>query len=97
MARYYAYRLTKQWIEAVEKANDSIYDLAERCLARKSWHRRWPGGSRQERFMSTMASGMSERLFGGYKQSGLGREGGVEGFEEFLEVKSIYTPRGERR
>jgi aldehyde dehydrogenase (NAD+) len=30
--------------------------------------------------------------FGGYKQSGVGREMGVEGFEEFLETKSIATP-----
>lgn len=29
--------------------------------------------------------------FGGYKKSGIGREGGVEGFEEFLEIKSIYN------
>ena len=27
--------------------------------------------------------------FGGYKQSGLGRELGVHGMEEFLEIKSI--------
>jgi betaine-aldehyde dehydrogenase len=27
--------------------------------------------------------------FGGYKQSGIGREAGVLGFEEFLEIKSI--------
>ena len=27
--------------------------------------------------------------FGGYKQSGLGREMGVAGFEEYLEIKSI--------
>ncbi|HBX73414.1 MAG TPA: hypothetical protein DEG86_10550, partial [Halieaceae bacterium] len=27
--------------------------------------------------------------FGGYKQSGLGREMGREGFEEYLETKTI--------
>ena len=27
--------------------------------------------------------------FGGYKQSGNGREGGVFGLEEFLEVKAV--------
>jgi betaine-aldehyde dehydrogenase len=27
--------------------------------------------------------------FGGYKQSGNGREAGVYGFEEFLEIKSL--------
>ena len=30
--------------------------------------------------------------FGGYKQSGLGRENGVQGFEEFLETKSVGFP-----
>ena len=30
-----------------------------------------------------------DRPFGGYKQSGLGRENGEAGFEEFLETKAI--------
>ena len=29
--------------------------------------------------------------FGGYKQSGLGREMGLAGFEEYLETKAIAT------
>ena len=35
--------------------------------------------------------------FGGYKQSGNGREWGLHGFEEFLEVKSIlgHNPKPE--
>jgi aldehyde dehydrogenase (NAD+) len=30
--------------------------------------------------------------FGGYKQSGLGRENGTQGFEEFLETKTVGMP-----
>ena len=30
--------------------------------------------------------------FGGYKQSGIGREMGVAGFEEYLEIKSLAEP-----
>ena len=29
--------------------------------------------------------------FGGYKQSGIGREMGLAGFEEYLEIKGIAT------
>jgi aldehyde dehydrogenase (NAD+) len=32
--------------------------------------------------------------FGGYKQSGIGRENGLQGFEEYLEVKAIGLPGG---
>jgi aldehyde dehydrogenase (NAD+) len=30
--------------------------------------------------------------FGGYRQSGVGRESGVAGFEEYLEIKSLAEP-----
>ena len=33
--------------------------------------------------------------FGGYKQSGIGREHGLEGFEEYLQTKSIGIPATE--
>ncbi|MEM9173309.1 MAG: aldehyde dehydrogenase family protein [Pseudomonadota bacterium] len=36
------------------------------------------------------ASGNYTGAFGGYKKSGLGREWGVFGFEEYLEIKSIF-------
>ena len=32
--------------------------------------------------------------FGGFKQSGIGRELGPEGFEEYLEYKSVNLPAG---
>ena len=35
--------------------------------------------------------GSSELPFGGYKQSGVGREGGIFGLMEYLEPKSIHT------
>ncbi len=33
--------------------------------------------------------------FGGYKQSGLGREHGMQGFEEYLETKTLGLPPGD--
>jgi aldehyde dehydrogenase (NAD+) len=30
--------------------------------------------------------------FGGYKESGMGREHGVQGFEEYLETKTVGLP-----
>lgn len=38
--------------------------------------------------------GISNVPFGGYKQSGLGREQGLEGVEAFLETKSVHINHG---
>ena len=76
--------------EAIEIANDTPYGLAgggvggtagardrDRTAAA---HR---PGRRQRRIFNPLAP------FGGYKQSGIGRERGEFGFEEFVETKSI--------
>jgi aldehyde dehydrogenase (NAD+) len=49
--------------------------------------------ARQVRSGSVTVNGMIvdiEMPFGGFKQSGLGREGGIEGLETYVETKSIY-------
>jgi len=49
--------------------------------------------AREVRTGSVTVNGMIvdiEMPFGGFKQSGLGREGGIEGLETYLETKTIY-------
>ncbi|MGH0034014.1 MAG: aldehyde dehydrogenase family protein [Myxococcota bacterium] len=80
--------------DAVRVANDSIYGLSgsvhsadlERALA----------VARRIRTGTLSVNGAQwfnvDTPFGGYKQSGLGRENGVQGFEEYLETKVIAVP-----
>ena len=42
--------------------------------------------------VNSMAGGGSHMPFGGYKESGLGREHGVQGFGEHLETKVMPIP-----
>ncbi len=76
---------------AVEIANDSKYGL-HGCVFTADAEAAY-GIARRLR---TGSIGHNRRLidwrmpFGGFKQSGLGREGGIEGFEQFLELKTIY-------
>jgi len=76
--------------EAVEIANNTIYGLAGAV---------WAGDKgRAEQVARRLRTGQVDvngggfnplAPFGGYKQSGIGREAGNFGLEEFLEVKSI--------
>jgi betaine-aldehyde dehydrogenase len=76
--------------EAIRIANDTIYGLAGGV---------WSGDpERAKQVARRIRAGQVEvnggafnvmAPFGGYKQSGLGREAGTFGLEEFLEVKSL--------
>ncbi|WP_170447501.1 aldehyde dehydrogenase family protein [Ruegeria arenilitoris] len=81
--------------EAIEIANDTPYGLTNYVQTQD--------GARANRMARKLRSGMVEMNgqsraagspFGGMKQSGNGREGGVWGLEDFLEVKAVsgWTP-----
>ena len=76
--------------DAVRIANDTPYGLTNYVQTQD--------GARANRMARTLRSGMVEMNgqarsagspFGGMKQSGNGREGGIFGIEDFLEVKAV--------
>ncbi len=76
--------------EAIELANDTAYGLTNYVQTQDL--------DKARRTARVLRSGMVEinghsggagSPFGGYRQSGNGREGGVWGLEDFLEVKSV--------
>ncbi len=79
--------------QAIELANDTNYGLAA--------YLQTGDDARAERVAGRLRAGMVHinggphrygSPFGGYKQSGNGREGGIFGLEDFLEVKTVHRP-----
>lgn len=80
--------------DAVRIANESPYGLSGSVWGTDP--------ERTERVISGIRTGTlgvngaqwynADAPFGGYKQSGIGREMGVAGFEEYLETKLVATP-----
>jgi aldehyde dehydrogenase (NAD+) len=77
--------------EAVRIANDNAYGLAGAVLSR-SMER----GMNMARRIRTGSFGVNGGMFygadapfGGYKKSGVGRQCGIEGFQQYLETKTI--------
>ncbi|MEY2569766.1 MAG: aldehyde dehydrogenase [Acidimicrobiaceae bacterium] len=81
--------------EAVALANDSMYGLSGGVVSTDLERAR--AVTRRLRTGTVGINGgqwyAPDVPFGGYKQSGIGRESGVAGFEEYLEIKSVAEPR----
>ncbi len=78
--------------EAIEIANGTPYGLAAYFYT-ENLNRSWRVGERLEFGMVGLNTGsvsMEVAPFGGIKQSGIGREGGATGIEEYLELKSFH-------
>ncbi|MCB8821445.1 aldehyde dehydrogenase family protein [Microvirga rosea] len=77
--------------QAIEIANDTVYGLSSYVTsADPERARRVARQIRAGMVHLNGSRGDSAAPFGGYKQSGNGREWGKFGFEEFLEIKSIF-------
>jgi aldehyde dehydrogenase (NAD+) len=81
--------------DAVRIANESIYGLSG--AVHSASEERALGVARRIRTGTISVNGGQwfhvDTPFGGYKQSGLGRENGLAGFEEYLETKVIALPK----
>ncbi|SHF61392.1 aldehyde dehydrogenase (NAD+) [Litoreibacter ascidiaceicola] len=76
--------------EVIEMANDTPYGLTNYIQTEDTEKRRRVARRLRSGMVETNGSGFAQGSpFGGYKQSGNGREGGVFGIEEFLEVKAV--------
>ena len=76
--------------EAIEIANDTVYGLAAAVSGSDERARRVARKIRAGQVRVNAARGGGGAPFGGYKQSGIGREHGAYGLEEFLEVKAVF-------
>ena len=76
--------------DAVAKANDTIYGLHGAVYTTDA--ERGYSVARRVRSGSVTVNGMVVDItmpFGGFKQSGVGREGGIEGIDPYFETKTI--------
>jgi aldehyde dehydrogenase (NAD+) len=77
--------------EALSLANDSDYGLSGSVFT-SSPDRGMDFASRIRAGSFSVNGGMfygADAPYGGYKASGIGRQNGIEGFEQYLETKTI--------
>jgi len=83
--------------EVIRRANDTDYGLAAGVFTQDL--------SRASRVINQLEAGIcwintwgsspAEMPVGGYKQSGIGRENGVETLKHFTQIKSVFVETGE--
>lgn len=84
--------------EAVQLANRTVYGLGNGMWTKDldkahQVSKRLKSGTV---WVNTYLDGAPQMPFGGYKQSGLGRENGKEGLTEFMQVKATFFRLGKR-
>jgi aldehyde dehydrogenase (NAD+) len=82
--------------DAVRIANDSMYGLAGNVMSGSVEHSIAVARRLRAGFIGlngTAAYG-ADSPFGGYKASGVGRQNGVAGFDQYTEIKTVAHPAG---
>lgn len=84
--------------EAIALANDSPFGLAASIWSKNIDRaiQSFRGVQAGRVWVNTTIAGGPEQAIGGFKQSGLGRETGVQGVEEYTELKSVHVAVGKR-
>ena len=80
--------------DAVRIANDSIYGLAGGVIGGDAGRAERVARRIRTGSMSVNGAGgyLCDMPFGGYKQSGIGRQWGAEGFDEMMEYTALSRP-----
>ena len=76
--------------EAIELANDSVYGLSGAVVGPQAEAEKVARQLRTGNITVNAADRSPRAPFGGYKQSGIGRENGRYGLEDYVEIKAIF-------
>jgi aldehyde dehydrogenase (NAD+) len=82
--------------DAIRIANDSVYGLAGNVMSGSLEHSLAVARRIRAGFMGVNGGAPygADTPFGGYKYSGVGRQNGVAGFDQYTEIKSVGYPAG---